>query len=44
LAIACSHRNSPDRPRSVVASAGRSAGPALIKNSHRPLQIIFPLF
>src|ERR1019366_2551063 len=40
LAIARSHRNSPDRPRSVVASAGASTGPALIKNSPLPAAAI----
>ena len=35
LAVACSGRDSPYRPRAVVASAGTSAGPALIKGSSR---------
>jgi hypothetical protein len=33
LAVACSDGDSPYRPRSVVASASTSAGPALIKGS-----------
>jgi hypothetical protein len=45
LAIARGHRDSPDRPCPAVASAGGSAGPALIKTALcRPLRSLFPLF